>query len=102
MVKLGLRICSSRRLSPRARPLIKQVLPTPRSPTSASNSPPCNIEASRLPQVLVSRVERLSTINTTGSSELVSCRAYKLELPISNVAPLRPRFEGQRDVQADG
>src|SRR5271157_4441523 len=51
---------SSRRLSPLARPLMKQVLPAPRSPVRPSSSPPSSSDASRRPHDLVSCGERLS------------------------------------------
>src|SRR5690242_8599606 len=60
MVKVGLRISPSRRLSPLASPLMKQVLPAPSSPMRPSSSPPSSSEASRRPHVLVSCAELVS------------------------------------------
>src|SRR5580693_4277534 len=70
---------SSRRLSPRARPLIKQVLPAPRSPISPSSSPPSSSDASLRPHDFVSCAERLSiTIVTTVAPDSVAALAIAI------------------------
>src|ERR1700723_1957604 len=84
MVKVGLRMSSSRRLSPLARPLMKTVLPAPRSPIKPSSSPPSRIEASRRPHDLVSCGERLSITIVTTVAESVAALGISITHPLYN------------------
>src|SRR5689334_14895653 len=92
MVKVGLKMSSSRRLSPRASPLMKQVLPAPSSPIRPTSSPPSSSEASRRPHDLVWRADALSTTRTISSSSCDSgCESVMALLYYSAGAGCRNR-----------